>query len=413
MSEKVDEYVRSSHAKGLKDDDIRARLKSIGVDDVEIDAAISGAKSQKTKTETVCKRCGQKFAPGETSCWMCNPDRGVTRFVVSGGQGPRISSGIVLKVMAIICIFALAFFAYDKVSVSDIREGIGSYSKKAAGIVKNTTGKSLPETSGSAGPNRLILGGELGSLEEIAINGPIELDYKTKKEVYEIRGDYVGRHKNLVDGEYAPSQAIFGQIEDRKPWWGLEGQFCRGPGDKSMEGLSEETRFIANPFLLLGIDEGAAYVVQGPCTAIIPNPTRIRWNQNSASGEVTYDLTEFKRQKAASPAFGEAKMEFDFVSMNARDFGYNFMHASRDASDGVEQTSKGMMFSQTAVELRNFLHTGGSCGFKGGCNNGSPDQPELGFKVTKLPAKVTLRLWKDRPSTVEQAADYTWVINFV
>jgi hypothetical protein len=89
---------------------------------------------------------------------------------------------------------------------------------------------------------------------DIAILPPAELDFKSKAEVLESRKAAVLRYPHLISGDYEPSDAVFGQIEDGRPWWGITGHFYLGPGERSIEGPAEEARFLLNPYLLVAVE---------------------------------------------------------------------------------------------------------------------------------------------------------------
>jgi len=58
------------------------------------------------------------------------------------------------------------------------------------------------------------------------------------------------------------------------------------------------------------------------------------------------------------------------------------------------------------------LHTGGSCGYSGGCNNGSPDQPYMDMHINSFPAKLCIRLWKKMPTSKDAQADLYVIMVF-
>jgi hypothetical protein len=66
------------------------------------------------------------------------------------------------------------------------------------------------------------------------------------------------------------------------------------------------------------------------------------------------------------------------------------------SGEGVGPIPRPDLF-ETPVPLRACLHRGGSCGYPGGCNNGSPDEPLLYFRVIEPPAWTELGLWLGRP----------------
>lgn len=63
------------------------------------------------------------------------------------------------------------------------------------------------------------------------------------------------------------------------------------------------------------------------------------------------------------------------------------------------------------MTIRSFVHRGGSCGYPGGCNNGSPYQAELDhILVEELPARMVLKLWRLLPEGVGTPAELEFVI---
>ncbi|MCP4594805.1 MAG: hypothetical protein GY842_29080, partial [bacterium] len=104
--------------------------------------------------------------------------------------------------------------------------------------------------------NRLLIGdrAEIRETYAVVLNRPVELDFLSKADVLRFRRDAVAQHPRLIDPDYSPSRAVFGLIEDGLPWWGNAGQYFHGPGAKSIEGPSEESRYIVNPLLLVAVD---------------------------------------------------------------------------------------------------------------------------------------------------------------
>lgn len=242
---------------------------------------------------------------------------------------------------------------------------------------------------------------------EIFLNSPVELDYLTKKEVYGLRKKYVDQHKDLIEEPYEPLEYTFGQIVGGKPWWGIRGQFCNGNGDRSIEGLSEETRFIANPFHLLYLTEGMAYRKES-CFPVYPRPYKLLWSLDEPKAIAKYDLTKFYQDKDYVGHFRYLE-SLVFDRINAIDFGYNYLFIDPKLSKGVGSTKDSRVLKEVCL-IRGFIHLGGSCGYPGKCNNGSPTQPELYFRVSKLPAKVYCKLWKTRPKSKKDKADFVFIV---
>jgi hypothetical protein len=106
----------------------------------------------------------------------------------------------------------------------------------------------------------------------VAIQEPIDLNFKSKNAVLLLRAMMVYRHRELIVGEYRPAETVFGQIEGGKPWWGLRGHVYYGSGEKSIDGPAEETRFILNPFLLVAADLSILNM--------LVNGNRLDWDRN-------------------------------------------------------------------------------------------------------------------------------------
>jgi hypothetical protein len=147
--------------------------------------------------------------------------------------------------------------------------------------------------------------------KEIAINPTTSLCGFSRAKLYALRTKMVLQHPELVLGTYKPSQAVFGQIVDGKPWWGITGQFFYGSGKYSPTGDSEESRFILNPFLLaspeffgLTFYNGGKFRWRDDITQKLLDddhfpfyclPHNLKWAPEAASAEVTYDVSSYMK----------------------------------------------------------------------------------------------------------------------
>lgn len=256
---------------------------------------------------------------------------------------------------------------------------------------------------------------------EIPIQAPIELNFKSKADVLSLRTQAVLRYPELLAGAYQPSEAVFGQIVDRLPWWGLRGHFFYGSGERSLEGPAEETRFLLNPYLLVGVEfDGLSlhwdrsgvtdldlHLLDFPfyCEA-----EQLRWEPQAARAEVTYALSDYLRRTArwTTRPLGLADAYFSLIAYNARDLNLNYLYVAYSESTNVtKREAPGGTYA-----IPHFIHQGGSCGYPGGCNNMSPETPEISFlELTGLPAQVVIKLWRQGPWRVEQPADMVFVIH--
>lgn len=244
---------------------------------------------------------------------------------------------------------------------------------------------------------------------DVKINPMIELDFKTKAEIYELRKKHVLQYPQLIKGDYQPSEEVFGGIEDGRPWWGMLGFCYYGNGERSIEGLSVHSRFIVNPYLLVGLDEGWAYRVKDKKLkpkAIYPRPTKLIWEEHRSWAKVTYDVKRFWKE-ARKYGFIRAKEHtFDLIAYNARDLGFSYLYVDTEESKNIVSLNK----EDEALFIPFMIHLGGSCGYPGGCNNMSPDAPEFVIKVKRLPAQAYIKLWRSKPETTRQTPDMVFII---
>ena len=276
----------------------------------------------------------------------------------------------------------------------------------------------IPQAPGQAPPDPKIGSSQLRlgeaardvGIKEIVLNDPTELDFKSRAEVFEIRKHYVLKYPELLEGKYSPSRVVFGQITDGKPWWGLDGQYCLGQGQKSIHGPSEETRFLANPFILLAVDEAAVWVPPGKCFPVYPRPVSLVWDAQHKTATVTYDMTRYwgEWRRVMTRTFGP---KYQFVNYNARDFGYNYLAVVKANSPNAVPYGGAKMFEQP-IYMQAFIHTGGSCGYPGGCNNQSPFEADLQFWIKHAPAQMQVKLWKNRPKSIRDPEDFLFIIKF-
>src|SRR5262249_2777164 len=123
------------------------------------------------------------------------------------------------------------------------------------------------------------------------------------------REKIVGRRVARVESEpalfaalggkrYHASGDVFRRIESGKPWWGLVGLAFHGNGKRSIDGDSGESRFVENPYLLVGAREVWANIVPDKKSArpIYPRPQLLAFDAAGRRGWVRYDVTSFYRE---------------------------------------------------------------------------------------------------------------------
>lgn len=239
---------------------------------------------------------------------------------------------------------------------------------------------------------------------KIPIRDLVDFNFKSKQEIYDLRTKYVSQ---VFTGNYKPSESVFGQIQSGRPWWGMQGQCTYGKGEKSILGLSEESRFVANPFLFVGLEDGCVSEVSGATqqpAIYYPKPAALFWNVAGRFAGVQYDLSSYWAHAAS--AKGADYHKINLIAFNARDLGWNYLYVSPEQSKNVTAPPQ-------LVKIIQFIHTGGSCGYPGGCNNMSPDQHELQITVSTLPARAYIKLWREAPANVSDPPDLVFLISMI
>ena len=264
----------------------------------------------------------------------------------------------------------------------------------------------------------------------IPIAEPVELDGMSRDQIYELRKQAALVYPWLLYTNYEPSYSVFSQIEDDRPWWGIAGQYYYGSGEQSIVGPSEESRFILNPYLLLSADfSGLSIWSAGGETdgfwnpnvvtnAALENdklpyyvePQNLRWWPERSRVEVSYDLSSYLEQinHWTLRQYTYRDATFDLIAYNARDLNLNYIYIDYDESIYIYKDPA----PPEPVIIPQYLHRGDSCGYEGGCNNMSPETPEImDIHIGKLPAKLIVYLWHEEPADQTETPDLIYVIN--
>ncbi len=259
----------------------------------------------------------------------------------------------------------------------------------------------------------------------IELNPPGDLNFKTKAEVLGRRDKLVEKYASLLQDKYKPSASVFQNIEDSKPWWGMIGAFVWGPGPHSIDGPAEESRFVLNPYLLVGANPGTALIWQTDrlkegdfANTNFPLcwlPKALTFFPGSSVAQVTYAVSQFEEQLKARAdklnfRYSRLKLnQFALVAYNARDFGFQYLYVDIAKSINLVNVNG----CSQPVFIKQMLHCGPSSKYPGGCNNMSPPMREIDdFAITSLPARACVYLWKNKPSSVTQKADFTFYLDF-
>ena len=259
--------------------------------------------------------------------------------------------------------------------------------------------------------NKLILHSNDRKTYDIRINDLSEYDYKTKAEIYDMRKQYVNEYKQFVNNDYSPDERYL-QVVDGKPWWGTEGIVCKGQGKHSNKGLSRDSAYANNPFVLLNIGLSRCVnneLYKPDCTDEWPTITSVKIQPSKRTITVHYDITSFLEQRAGS-LLAQSMKSYDwleFGTINARDFGYTYANASETRNIRFAQNPN---VSTDLFTLNNYWCLGQSCKLPGGCNNVCGPNEGYAFFVDRYPAYAKFKLFKRRPMFIDSRPDLWYEI---
>jgi len=259
----------------------------------------------------------------------------------------------------------------------------------------------------------------------ITLNQTANLNYLSKADILNKREKYLHPWLNLLQDTYRADSYVFQNIEDGKPWWGMQGSFIWGEGRHSIDGPAEESRFILNPLLLVGANSYTALIWQTEkithtdlADASFPLcwlPDSLIYFPGLSLAQVSYPVSEFNRRiqlKEDKLRFNKARLKlnsFGLIAYNARDFGFQYLYLDLAKSINVINVNG----CSDAILIKQMLHCGNSSKYPGGCNNMSPAMPEIDhFAITALPARACVYLWKNKPSSPKDKADFTFYLDF-
>ena len=234
----------------------------------------------------------------------------------------------------------------------------------------------------------------------VPINPMSDLNYKTKDEIYAQRKLYVEK-TIFKNRSYKPSDDVFGQIVDGKPWLGIEALTCTGAGLNANKGLSEESRYINNPTMLIGLDRvNFDDKPKNLCSVTdYLMPVKINYSKDENTIKIIFEVSGYK---------GDLGNHFLLKGLNAKDLGFKYAYADNIQNIAFLQPDKNI--STDVHNFKDYIQLGMVCGVKGGCNNGSPFQKELNFTVMKYPASIHFKLWKKLPKNKDAKENINYLI---
>lgn len=303
---------------------------------------------------------------------------------------------------------------FFKKQSSIVREQKNNFPKDRKDFIKRKlenakkTGKKTSTYAKNKQNSYKVVTGTVPNYVKPKVQHPIPLSYKSKQEIYDIRKSYVQKSPFYYEG-YEPSDEVFGPIEDWKPWRAQYSCCWKSTGVCKTEGPSLVSLPIINPTALVLFDYA---FVPYKCEYVPEHckfdfwPININYNKDKKVVRVIYKMFEH-----IDPS---KKTYYVLNGLNARDFGFKYAYVDLNKSTFIPEFVEERNISTEVVEFQDLIHVGSSCGVKGGCNNHSPDDPNMRIYYSKLQSKqfnkLYIKLWKERPNSPEDEPDMVEIL---
>lgn len=231
----------------------------------------------------------------------------------------------------------------------------------------------------------------------VKINTLTDYNNQSKEQIYKFRNYYVTK-SIFRDRNYVPNAEVFGGIKDDSKWISTKAVACSSGSSRIYKGLSNESKFMNNPEVLVGVDyigQSKKYIA---CTDdAYLNPANLSFAKDKNLFELTYRLPNDEKQR-----------DFKLVGLNARDFGFNYVYCKR--VNNIKFSNEMDNVATNVVEFKDSIRVDKSCGVSVGCNRNMAYQEELMFNLTTSPASLELSLWKEKPDSVNKTPDMNFTV---
>ena len=256
------------------------------------------------------------------------------------------------------------------------------------------------------------------NFQTLKVNPASEYDYLSKQQIFDIRKKHVA-NSLFAKENYEPNSNVFGSIIDNKPWWGsIKCNQLNYKGDyhENIQGPSKVSVQMNNPNALVGLSMPYIPWDIGTnkefCTSDYSDfsPISLQYDEKDKLIVAKYKLTK-KFLKLRTNINGQStRYVIQLSGLNAKDFGYDYMYIFD--TKNIKMYSEYNNATEDISTFKDYIHLGGSCKYKDGCNNISPMQNNLMFSVRNLPAEINIKLWKKKPINKYEKGDIYYKIIF-
>lgn len=325
---------------------------------------------------TICSRCSTVYDAKSWRCPVCH----------------KLSSKSIILILFVFVVTVINF-SFDNINLSFV----ASLDKELPAREVKQDIKQNVVKSGYNNADR--------KFEKLDIRSMSELSYLSADEILAQRTHYVRTSKIFGYPYYEPSPEVF-QIEDGLPWISIEQITKYGTENNPNigEGDSRHSLAINNPEILI------SFIIGNYSKNIDSNiityadyifPIRLYWDRTDNIIKVVFSVTPFFKKHTNYESI-LAHLE----TANAHDLGYKWAYCEN--FENVKFKNSDNNLSTDVQEMLGFYHKGYSCGLESGCNNYSPNQPELQVYLFGKPGYMRIKLWKEKPFSKDAEADLTY-----
>ena len=246
------------------------------------------------------------------------------------------------------------------------------------------------------------------NFEEIKLRPLSNLSYLSKDEIFAKRTDYVKNSIIFSNKPYKPNKDVY-QIEDKLPWISADkiAKYGLKNNPDIANGFSRHSISINNPEILI------SFIVADYSTKKNKKynkndyllPKKAFWNSKNKTIKVYFDYDAFSK---INPDFSTAPMFID--ETNARDMGFNWILA--DETQGITFENITNNISIRPYKIKGCYKKGNGCGLKQGCNNYSPYQEEMIFRILNKDSYMKIKMWKNKPKMLNKKPDIIYEMYF-
>ncbi|MBR5303589.1 MAG: hypothetical protein IKU37_02030 [Candidatus Gastranaerophilales bacterium] len=249
---------------------------------------------------------------------------------------------------------------------------------------------------------------DISSTKEIHLSSMIDLSGLSKAEILDIRRRAIRNSFVFSNIEnYTPNPRVY-NIQDNLPWISAY-EIVKNGTDNNLNiavGPSRHSIMIKNPEILLGYlipDYGFRDKKNEPDEVDYFFPKKLIWNEKTNTLKIYFDYRIFMQK------YNFSNLTVYTDNTNARDLGFDWIYCKE---------KKGAVFSainniaKVPYKMKGLYHRGYACGLENGCNNYSPLESEMVFKIVSKNAVLKFKLWKNKPITPLQKADINYEMYF-